>query len=222
MSELSQDSLLREIDEDIRREKFAKLWKRFGVYVIAGAVLLVAAVAGYQVWRVWMQDRREQAAVQFTQAVALAGSDRAGAEQALTSIARDGPAGYAMLAAFQQAALLATGGDTAAARAAYQELQRTADDRIYRDLAVVLDALTALQEEGLPIDAEAVAARLQPLTADDNPWRFTARELTAVLAWRSGDIGRARSGLTGLTADPQAPADVRSRAQQVLAQLGEG
>ena len=44
-----------------------------------------------------------------------------------------------MLAAFQQAALLAKGdGDRQAARTAYQDLQRSATDPIYRDLAVLL------------------------------------------------------------------------------------
>ena len=222
MSDLSQDSLLREIDEDIRREKYAKLWKRYGTYIIAAVVMLVVAVAGYQIWRQRSQTQAEDAATRYNSAVALAPTDPQAAGDALEALVRDGPSGYAMLAAFQQAALLVKDGDVQAARARYQELQRTAVDALYRDLAVVLDALVALEKEALPLDADAIRARLRPLTAPASAWRFTARELTAVIDWRSGRTTEARSRLTALAEDPQAPAATRERAQQLLSQIGAG
>ncbi len=173
MSDLSQESLLREIDEDIRRERFAKLWKQYGTYVIAAVVLLLAGVAGYKIWQEQAIARRGEAAEQFTAAVALAGKDRVAAEERLRTIAKDGPSGYAMLAAFQQAALLAKSGDRQAARNAYQALQRSAGDPIYRDLAIVAEAMVALEGEAVPIDADAIRDKLQPLTLDGNPWRFS-------------------------------------------------
>jgi hypothetical protein len=221
MSDLSQESLLREIDEDIRREKYAKLWKRYGNLVIGAAVLLVVAVAGYQLWQQHVQDERDAAGARFTQALALARTDRAAAEQAMRDIAEDAPDGYAMLATLQQAALLAQNGDRQGARSIYQELQKSADDRTYSQLAVLLDALTALEGEALPIDADAVRSKLEPLTVVGNPWRFTARELIAVLAWRSGQMAEARTQLSALAADPQTPVDIRGRAQQMLTQIGE-
>jgi hypothetical protein len=220
MSDLSQESLLREIDEDIRRERYAKLWKRYGSYVIAALVLVLIAVAGYSIWQERTAARQGQAAEQFAAAMALAGKNRTAAEERLRAIAGDGPSGYAMLAAFQQAALLAKGGDRQAARAAYQDLQRTAADPIYRDLAVLLEAMLVLEQEALPIDADAIRAKLRPLAADSNPWRFSARELTAVLAWRGGQTAEAKDQLHALAADPQTPADIRERAQQILAQIG--
>ena len=220
MSDLSQESLLREIDEDIRRERFAKLWKQYGTYVIAAVVLLLAGVAGYKIWQEQAIARRGEAAEQFTAAVALAGKDRVAAEERLRTIAKDGPSGYAMLAAFQQAALLAKSGDRQAARNAYQALQRSAGDPIYRDLAIVAEAMVALEGEALPIDADAIRDKLQPLTLDGNPWRFSARELTAVLAWGGGQTGEAKDRLNALAADPQTPPDIRDRAQRLLAQIG--
>jgi hypothetical protein len=221
MSDLSQESLLREIDEDIRRERFAKLWKRYGTYVIAAVLLLLAGVAGYKIWQEWTIARRGEAAEQFTAAVALASKDRAAAEGRLRAIAKDGPSGYSLLAAFQQAALLAKSGDRQAARNAYQDLQRSASDPIYRDLAILSEAMVALEGEALPIDADAIRDKLQPLALDGNPWRFSARELMAMLAWRGGQTGEAKNRLQALAEDPQAPADIRNRAQQMLAQIGQ-
>jgi hypothetical protein len=221
MSDLSQESLLREIDEDIRRERFAKLWKRYGTYLIAAVALLLAGIAGYRIWQEQAAARRGEAAEQFTAAVALASKDRVAAEERLRAIAEDGPSGYGLLAAFQQAALLAKSGDRQAARNAYQDLQRSASDPIYRDLAILSEAMVALGGEALPIDADAIRNKLQPLTLDGNSWRFSARELTAVLAWRGGQTSEAKDQLNALAADPQTPADIRDRAQQMLAQIGQ-
>lgn len=219
MNDLSQDSLLREIDEDIRRERYARLWRRFGGYVIAVVVAILVGVAGYQLWQYRVETQRQQASAQFASALAQLTTDHTAAEQALADIAAEGPSGFAVLAGLRQAAVLAENGDAQAARNAYLQVQRRADGPLYRDLAVVREAMLALQQEAIPIDAEAIADKLKPLIVDTNPWRFSARELSAVLAWRSGQIGEARGFLDGIAADPQAPAEMRERAQQLLSEL---
>ena len=42
------DTLLREVDEELRRERLEKLWDRYGIYVVLAAALLVLGVAGSQ------------------------------------------------------------------------------------------------------------------------------------------------------------------------------
>ncbi|MBK8208609.1 MAG: tetratricopeptide repeat protein [Rhodospirillales bacterium] len=221
MIDLSQDSLLREIDEDIRRERYARLWKRFGGWIIAIAVAVLLGVAGYQFWQFRTQKQQQEASARFAAAVALATTDRAAAERQFAAIAADGPAGFAVLAGLRQAALLAQNGDTQAAHGVYQQVERKATDPFYRDLAVVREAMLALQDETVPIDAEAITDRLKPLSANGNPWRFTARELSAVLASRTGQTTEARDVLSGLANDQLAPSDMRERARQLLAELGE-
>ena len=51
MAEPIEDGIFREIDEELRQENFAKLWKKYGNLIIAGAIVLVVAVGGYQGWR---------------------------------------------------------------------------------------------------------------------------------------------------------------------------
>ena len=222
MNDLSQESLLREIDEDIRRERYARLWKRFGNYIVAAVVAILLGVGGYQVWQHRLEAQREEASARLSSATALIATDHAAAERNLASLAGDGPAGIAMLAALRQAALLAESGDDQAARAVYQQVQRSASDPLYRDLAVLREAMVALEKENVPIDADAIIEKLKPLTADGSPWRFSARELTALLASRSGQIAEARNLLATLSADPLAPPDVRERAQQLMGDLAGG
>ena len=48
-----------EIDEDLRREKLRKLWERYSVFIVAAAILIVAAVGG---WRGYMYLEAKKAA----------------------------------------------------------------------------------------------------------------------------------------------------------------
>ena len=50
MAEPIQDGIFREIDEELRQEQFARLWKRYGRIFVTGACIIVATVAGYKAW----------------------------------------------------------------------------------------------------------------------------------------------------------------------------
>ena len=49
-----------EVDEDVRRERFTKLWERYGNLVIALAVLVVLGVAGWRGYDYWRTKQAEQ------------------------------------------------------------------------------------------------------------------------------------------------------------------
>ena len=53
MADPVQENLLREIQEDLRRERLEKLWKRYGSVLIGAALAIVVAVAAYQAWKAW-------------------------------------------------------------------------------------------------------------------------------------------------------------------------
>ena len=40
--------ILRQVDEDLRKEKLSNLWKRYGLYIISSVVIIIIAVAGFQ------------------------------------------------------------------------------------------------------------------------------------------------------------------------------
>ncbi len=221
MADPVQDSLFREIEEDLRHERFAKLWKRYGNYVIGAAFAVVLSVAGYQGWRAYDIATRQSDGERFAEALKLAGDNQTqAAEEAFAGLAADATKGYALLARFQEAALLAKGGERAAAAVAYEDLAADSGvDAVYRDLAVILGALHELNGTGA--GAGDLSNRLAPLTADGNPWRHSAKELTAVLAARAGNRTKARELFTALAADVTAPQGIRARAGEMLAILGQ-
>jgi len=48
--------LFDEVDEEVRREQLKKLWDKYSIFIIAAAILIVAAVGGY---RFLAQDLQE-------------------------------------------------------------------------------------------------------------------------------------------------------------------
>jgi len=101
------DLLIQEVDEDLRREQYLKLWQLYGKYAIAGVIAIVLGVAGHQAWLTWRdrQFQTEAAAYQAAETLLTAGKTSEGIAK-LDQIAA-GKDGFAMLAAFRRAELQA-------------------------------------------------------------------------------------------------------------------
>ena len=219
MADNTTDPLLREIEEELRHERFAKLWQRFGNWVIGAAIAVVAIVAGHQGWQSHQMSQREQASVRYTAAVRLAaGNNAAEAEKAFAQLAPAAPAGYAMLARFREAALAAKQGDSLRAASLYRRLAADGGlDNSYRDLAA-LQAAFAVADSAEP---QALRQEIARLAAADSPWRHLARELSALLSLRAGDREAAREEFRRLAEDAAAPAALKARAAEIAAGLGK-
>jgi hypothetical protein len=207
--------IFQEVDEEVRRERLTKLWKRYGNYIIAVCVLVIVAVGAWRGYEWWEGKRAAEAGAAFEQAVTLAESGKQReAEAAFAKIANDGTAGYRVLARLREAAALATT-DRAAAVKAYDEI--AAD----RGAGHVIQDLATLRVGYLLVDTSTYSdmrKRLEPLTMPDRTFRYSARELLALSAWKGGDMAAARQWADVIMTDPQTPADARSRAE-VLSEL---
>jgi hypothetical protein len=208
--------IFREIDEELRRENWAKLWERYSVYVIAFAVVIVLATAGIVYWREQqLRDRRAEG-LRYMAALDLArtGQDDK-ASDAFAAIAREGGTGHAVLARFEDAAMRARLDDDAGALQRYDAIAADGGvDQVYRDLATLLGAMHRLDS-----DPKAAADRVQPLTAAQNPWRPSALEVTALAKLKSGDAATARKAYQDLSDDLEAPQAIRQRAAEMVAAL---
>ena len=206
--------IFREVDEEVRREQLKKLWERYGNYVVAAAIVVVAGVGAWRGYEWWEARKAAEAGAAFEAASALADAGkRSEAEAAFAKIAADGTAGYRHLARMREAAELAQT-DPKAAIAAY--------DKIAADGAVgpVLQDLAARRAGALLIDAGPYAEaqqRLEPLAAADRTFRYTAREFLVLAAWRAGDSAAAKRWADTIMTDAQTPAATSSRVEMLMA-----
>ncbi len=204
--------IFREVDEDLRRERYEKLWRRHSKHLIAAAVAIVLGTGGYVAWKQYREAQRLDRGTQYASASDLIERGELGAAAGFAALAEGGD-GYAALARLQQAAMKAEAGDVAAALDMYEALAADVGvDRAFRDLAVVLIALHTIDTA----DPAALSARLAPLTAEDHPWRHSALEFTGLLAKRAGDTAKAREAFAKLAADEHAPPALRQRAAELL------
>jgi len=202
--------IFREIDEELRRDNLAQLWKKYGNYVIGLAVLIVIATAAVVGWRSYQDKQREAQGAQYASALDLArqGKD-ADAVAAFASLAQSSDAGRAVLARFEEAASKVNTGDTAGAIAAYDQLAGDRSiDASFRDVATLLSGRYTLDKG----DPQTAIAKLQPLTAPTNPWHGLALELTALAELKAGDKAKALKDFDALGKDTTAPQAVRQRA----------
>ena len=211
--------IFREVDEDVRRDRMAAFWGRYGNLVIGLAVLVVLATAGWR-WYQWDQQKKAEAVgAQFETALKASREDRpADAEKALLEIVGTAPAGYRLVARFRLAAETAKS-DPAAGASAFETLAGQSDiEPVWRDLA-------RLRAGMLKVDAAPyteLKPLLEPLATPTGAFRHSARELLGVSALKSGATDEAGRWLDSVLTDPQTPAAMRQRVDLYLALVRGG
>ena len=208
--------IFREIDEELRRDNLLKLWARYGRYVAALAVLVLMVAGGIVAWRDHQLSERRAQSARYASALSLAREGKeAEAAKVFGAISQE-RGGYALLASFEEAELLAKSGDRKGAVVAYDRIASAGDlDPAFRGLAVLLSVMHGMAEA----DPRSTIERLAAMTATGNPWRPTALELTAVARLKSGDRIGALELYKSLADDLAAPPGLRSRAAEMAAAL---
>ena len=213
------DLLLREVQDELRQERMMAVFKKYGVFFAIGALVLIVAVAGYQIWQ-GVKDRRAEAeSRRFAEAVLLIGQNQPDkAIDALKELAGASQDGYALLASLRQAALLAETGKSTEAIAVYDQIAKNYSSQpLWADLAIIRQAMLNIDASS---DIAALEMMIAPLMAPTRPWRHSATEIMAVLALKKGDEAKARELLQSLTQDEATPGAMKARAADMLASLG--
>ncbi len=211
------DSLLREVDEELRREKMERLWQRYNGLILGAAAVVIAGVAGYK----FLESRRLSATYtagsQFNAAVELANQNkREEAVKAFQHIAETGPHGYASLAKLHIAGAYVKDGKTAEAVAAFDALASDPSvDQLLKNFAQLQAASLRMDQA----DFTEMQNRLNSLTGDSSPYKVSARELLGFAAFKAGKLEEARKLLEPLLIDPNATRAIQDRIKIVMAEI---
>lgn len=211
------DMLFREVEEELRREQFARIWDRYGIYIIVAVVAIIAAIVGSQVWESRRIAQANAAGAEYEAATALVAAGKSeDAAKAFEAIAANGPKGYAALAALSQAGAYLKQDKRAEALVVFDKLaEDTTADRLLADFARLQAAALRLGEA----DFTEMENRLKPLTVDSSSWRLTARELLGTAAVKAGKLDEARTLLTPLLIEPGVSRAASERIDRLMAGL---
>lgn len=212
------DTFVREVDENLRRDRLRDFFKQNTGWLIGGVVLFLALSGGI----IWYQQHREQVAEQHVEQLAelykdIGVGNTAKVAPQLDDLSKSESKGVKATALFTRAAFAIEQNDQKLAVATYQKI---ADDSslpdAYRNAALVRQ--TALQFDQL--QPQQVIARLQPLTKPGDPWFGSAGEMTALALIKEGKNSEAGQLFASLAKDKDVPQSIRERAIQISGSLG--
>lgn len=209
------NDVFQEVNQSLREETIASLWKRWQWVVYAVVATLVIGVAVFEVMRSMRADEIARAAKTYDAAfVAGESGDLATARARFTELTSD-KTGFAVLAGHMLAGVEKQLTDDPVAIEGHLKRAAAADTGILGDLAV-------LKLGYLKADTASLAdleATLKPLIDKDNQISRLATELVAVKALANGDTERARELFEGLAAKLDAPRAMQNRIGYALSTL---
>lgn len=216
---MSDDSFIREVDEELRQDRAKALWQKYGIWIVSAAIAIILGTVAVTQYRNWVESKASASGDAFLRALTLANEGKP--DEALTALSEleaEGYGAYPVLARMRAATVYAQKGSFAEAVAAFDSVARDSSvPEAVRDMAR-LRAGYILVDHGARAD---VAERVETLTADGNPLRHSAREALAIAAWKAGEFSDAMSLFEGIVADDTAPRGLRERAG-LMAELIRG
>ena len=213
----NEDTLIREVEEELRRERMEQLWKQYGSYFVVIALAIIIGVGGFKFYQTRQLAAANTAGAAYEAAANLIQDGKQDdARKALDELIKTGPSGYAALARLKLAGLELGAGEKAKALVQYEALAGAAGaDGLLRSFARLQAAALKIGDA----DFTEVENRLNDLVGESSPWRANARELIALAALKAGKNDTARKALENVMADRTAPADVRERAQIMMSEI---
>jgi hypothetical protein len=208
---VTDESLFREVDEEVRQDEYKKLWDRHGKKIMGAIAAIVIGVGGYEVWKYTQKSEADKAAVVYLDAAKKASEGKF--DDALAAFAAIKHPGYLQLAKLREAAVVAEKGDVAKAIATYDAMIADAGtDKLLADVARIRAGYLMVDTASL----EELQKKIGNFTTAESPWRHNAREIVGLAAFRLKDFTTAERFMNEIFTDAEAPQAIKQRAQVML------
>ena len=209
----SDQVFLREVDDELRRDQMADLWRRWGLWLIAAILVALALFAAWLGWQHHRETVAGREGEQLTGAYdALGGGRTAEAGTALATLAGSSRDGYRVMAQFSQADLLLQARKDREAAAKFAAIAVDGSlAKPFRDLALIRQ--TAAEYDQLK--PQVVVERLRPLAVAGGPWLGRAGEMLAAAYVKEGRRDLAATLFGQIAQGDDVPQSLRQRAVQM-------
>ncbi len=213
------ESFFREVDEDYRRDQAIKFFEDYGAYFLAGAFIIVALVAGYKFQHNRSLHQAAAGGDTLSNAMMLADNGKQDESQkVLASLAENGPGSYRVIARLHEAGKSVAKNNLDAARTEYKDVaEDEAAPEGLRDFAKVQLASLSLGDASY----DALAHDLESFRSGTSRWRFSAKEILGLAAFKEGKIADAERLFGEIASDGEAPQGMRQRSEVMLTLLLE-
>jgi len=208
---MSDDSFIREVDDELRTERVQNIWKKYGKLLIAGAAAVVIGTAGYRSYQYYSAQAAANSGDAFMEAVLLSNTGKTDdAFKQFEALKNESSPTYAALASLRIAGDLAKSGDVKAAIAAYDAVAATTSaDQNLRSIAR-LRAAMLLVDFGTVTEVEA---RVGPLTGPGGAYKVSAQEALALAYFKAGDLTKSAKLFDEIVSNQTTPRAIGQRAR---------
>ena len=200
------DNFVDEIQEDLKKDQFQKIWTDYGNYFIGALIALVLGGAGYTYWDYSQTQHRFDLTRAYE--MALTKENLEAKAQAFGELSNSTVKGYAVLGAFEEAELAKNPAEV------YRKIAANSRyDKVFRELAT----LKAISKEMVTgANPQVLLDEISMITKTASPWREIAYELEANLNLSAGKVDQALVIFENLATTENAPMGVRQRSRIIL------
>mgnify|MGYP003338884701 FL=1 len=211
--------IFQEVDEELRQDRLQQVWKSYGRFILAAALLVIVAAAGWKGWDHYSFTKLIDSSHQYEVAENLLLEGKRDDSLALFSnLSEKGFGSYQKLGEIRQAALLKESGNIEAALNIYARISKDPSrGTILMDAASLNLVLIKLGQSDQK--SENLISYLRPLAEPGRPLRFSAMEVLGLLEIKRGDTKSAGSIFKKLADNLEAPESLRARALRLTTVL---
>lgn len=211
----SDDTFIREVNEELRSEQLQTAWKRFRPFIIGLAIVIVVGVAGASLFEWWQARESSASGDRFLTAIKAANDKQTDeAIKQFEQLSKDGFGSYPVLARMRLATLKAEKGDAKGATADFLAIgQDSAVPKAMRNVAKLRAGWLMVDTAGY----DEIAGQVEELAAASSAVRHSAREMLGLSAYKAGNHAKAKEWMQQIADDNDAPAGARTRARMILA-----
>ena len=201
--------ILRQVDEDLRKQKFTNLWKRYGIYLIVSIVIIVFSVVGYQVKKSSDMSKNEKLIEMYI--AATYEKEINNQIQAFDDLVGSKNDYISGLAELRLSNLQIQNGDKKEGINGLKNIiNNNKYDAILVDLAVYLLLLNKIDE----IDEPEFMRYLEIVKSQDSNFKFLFEELFLIKKLLLGKNEESKIGFKKLIDSVDAPLNIKIRAEK--------
>ena len=213
-----QDSLLQEIEGELKKERWLKLWNLYKKPIIYGTAAVVIVFAGGISYRNYRAAQLESWGDSYSRALdSIEEGSQQRALRQLQQLQTETSGYYEDLTQLQEAAVRSREGDDERAAAIYADLQLYSRTPLVRELATILWVYHQMDHE----EPAQLRGRIQPFMSQDNTWHGTALELEALILLKEKKEDEAITMFEQIATTDTFPQGLRGRARDMLSWLGK-
>lgn len=208
--------LLEELKEDLQREKYMRIWQKFGNYIIGAAIAALVLTALGVAGKEYLNRKYDNYSDKLFAASNAPKNEAIAKYDELISV---GNATYKAIARVRKASILLENNKIEEALAEYKKVAMDSSAPAeFRDIAKLIYIVTSSNMELDTPKKEDIDAKLflQDSISDKGIFKYSAMEFEAFQDLKNNNYTKAKDTFSTLAGSADAPSDIKSRAEEML------